>query len=43
MNEMNETMSFKMGVKFAVPFNMGRICLDILYELRGKMLQLRYK
>ena len=25
MNEMNEKMSFKMGVKFAVPPYMGRI------------------
>ena len=24
VNEMNEKMSFKMGVKFAVPFFMGR-------------------
>ena len=36
MNEMNEKMSFKMGVKFAVPFYMGRISFDILYEVRGK-------
>ena len=33
---MNEKMSFKMGVKFAVPFFMCRIILDILYEVRGK-------
>ena len=33
---MNEKMSFKMGVKFAVPFFMGRIILDILYEVGGK-------
>ena len=31
MNEKNEKMSFKMGVKFAVPD-----FLDILYEVRGK-------
>ena len=43
MNEMNEKMSFKMGVKFAVPFFMCMIILDILYEIRGKVLRLNYK
>ena len=33
---MNEKMSFKMGMKFDVPFFMGRIFVDILYEVRGK-------
>ena len=33
---MNEKMSFKMGVKFAVPFFMGRIILHVVYEVRGK-------
>ena len=32
---MNEKMSFKMGVKFAVPVYMGRILSEILYEVRG--------
>ena len=29
MNEMNEKMSFKMGVTFAVSFYMGRNFLDV--------------
>ena len=33
---MNEKMPFKMGVKFDVPFFMGRIILDILYEVGSK-------
>ena len=33
---MNEKMSFKMGVKFAIPFFMGRNILDIFYEVRCK-------
>ena len=36
VNEMNEKMSFKMGVKFAVPVYMCRIFSEILYEARGK-------
>ena len=33
---MNEKMSFKMGVKFAAPFYMGKQFLDILYAIRGE-------
>ena len=40
---MNEKMSFKMGVKFAVSLSMDRIILDILYEIRGKVLRINYK
>ena len=35
-NEMNEKMSFKMGVKFAAPLYMGRIFSDVLYKIRGE-------
>ena len=45
VNEMNEKMSFKMGVKFAVPFYMGRIfliyCMNL--KLEAKVLRLNYK
>ena len=33
---MNEKMSLKMGVKFAVQPSMDRIILDILYEIAEK-------
>ena len=36
---MNEKMSFKMGVKFAVSVYMGRIFQEMLYEARGKNLK----
>ena len=36
---MNEKISFKMGVKFAVLVYMGRIFPEILYEARGKHLR----
>ena len=35
VNEMNDKMSFKMGMKFAVPLYIGRI-LRIFYETGGK-------
>ena len=35
VNEMNEKMSFKMGVKFAVPLHLDSIFLYISYEIRG--------
>ena len=35
VNEMNEKMSFKMGVKFAVPLDLDSIFLYISYEIRG--------
>ena len=34
---MNEKMSFKMGVKFAVPFYMGRIFLIYCMKLEAKV------
>ena len=40
---MNEKMSFKMGVKFAVPFYMGRIFLIYCMKLEAKVLRLNYK
>ena len=33
---MNEKMSNKMDVKFATPFYMGILFLDILYEIRAE-------
>ena len=43
MNEMNENVSFKMGVKFAVPLYIGRICLIYCMKLEAKVLRLKYK
>ena len=36
MNELNEKMSFKMGVKFAALFYMGKIffrCMECIYMI----------
>ena len=43
VNEMNEKVSFKMGVKFAVPFYMGRIFFIYCMKLEAKVLRLNYK
>ena len=43
MNEMNEKISFKMGVKFAVPVYMGRIFQKYCMKQEAKILKLSYK
>ena len=35
-NEMNENLSFKMGVRFAASLGMGENFLDILHEVMYK-------
>ena len=42
MNEINEKMSLKMGVKFAVQSVLVGFFLDILYEVKGKILRQSY-
>ena len=41
MNEINEKMSFKMGVKIAVPFYMGRIFEIYCMKLEAKVQRLK--
>ena len=43
MNVMNEKMSFRIGVKFAVPVYMGRIFHKYCIKYEAKMSKLSYK
>ena len=42
-NEMNERMSFKMGVKFAVPLKIGRTFEIYYIRLETKVVTMNYK
>ena len=42
VNEMNEKMSFKVGVKFTAPFYMGRILISFKMGLL-KMIQVNFQ
>ena len=42
VNEMNEKLSFKMGVIFTTSNYMGENCLDVLYNNCPKVLVLNY-
>ena len=43
VNEMNERMSFKMGVKFAVQVYMGRIFQKYCMKQEAEMIKVSYK
>ena len=43
MNEMNEKLSFKIGMKFAALIYMGENILDILYKVTAYIVQKIYQ